>query len=100
MIVHLVAAGDGRYEIEATTPESAAPESPAGFWSRQFARAHARWMAAVDRAQHEPASGRWDRWRRNVICRLNESVEEQRSLWALRDRATATLVHPVELSRD
>src|SRR5512142_9073 len=100
MIVHLVTAGDGRYDIESMPADTHRADEVPGFWARKAVRARERWAHAVHEAQHAPQETVWARWRGRLICHLNESVEEQRSLWALRDRSAATLVHPSSLSRD
>src|SRR5512140_416260 len=100
MIVYLVAAADGHYDLE-PAPANAAECRPAtGFWGRRLDRLHARWTRIVADAQERAPAGMWARWRALLVCHIDESIEEQRSLWALRDRAAATLVHPAELSGD
>lgn len=100
MIVYLVSTGNGGYELEPPPPDPGAAEPSRGFWGRRLDRLKASWARAVEEARRQHPSGRWARRRARLIRDLDESIEEQRSLWALRDRATATLVHPPELSRD
>lgn len=98
MVVFLVATGDGRYELEPGPVDAPAAPAVDGFWGRRLERVRARWTAAVEEARRSRADGRVARWRAALVCHVDESIEEQRSLWALRDRATATLVHPPSLS--
>lgn len=100
MIVHLVSTGDGHYELEPPPAGHAPGDEATGFWARRLERLRAAWNRAVADARERHPSGAWARWRSRLICELDERIEEQRSLWALRDRATATLVYPPELSKD
>ena len=43
-------------------------------------------------------TGRFARWRDSVISRLAESIEEQRTLWSLRNAADATALFPSALA--
>ncbi len=99
MIVYLVAAAPGRYEID-SHPSDPPVEEPRGFWARRIAAARAGWEEAVRRARTAPGRGAWARWRDRALCHLDESLDEQRTLRSLRDQAAATLVHPPALPRE
>ena len=38
------------------------------------------------------------RWRDSIICRLADSLDEQRTLWALRSVTAASLLHPSDMA--
>lgn len=96
MIVFLVPVGRSRFELYSETPDEAAAEHDAheGTVRRWLRRASAEWQALVERARHGSAPGRLARWRDAAVCRLAETIAEQRTLWALRETAAATLCHP------
>jgi len=52
-----------------------------------------RWRELVEQARQQRAQGTLGRWRDAVVCRLAESIAEQRTLWGLRSCSTACLVH-------
>jgi Mitochondrial K+-H+ exchange-related len=111
MTVFLVPVGQGRFELYSETPEepAAPPEEGAGRFRRWTHAANAQWHALVDAARntrHEhaadaPRSGttggirRWlVQWRDRIVCRLAESIAEQRTLWSLRKELTAAVRFP------
>ncbi len=100
MTVYLVPKGGGRYDLEpaAATHDNHSPAT--GFWARRLDRLRARWTRAVQEAAERRPTGLWAKWRSRLISSIDESIEAQRALWALRDRATATLEHPPELTSD
>ncbi len=98
MIVYLVSSGDGHYDLEPAPVDPAAREAPQTFWGRRLDHLRRSWRRKVEEARRRQPSGFLARWRTRMVCELDESIEEQRSLWALRDRRTATLVHPPELN--
>jgi hypothetical protein len=100
MIVYLVPIGRGRFELYSEPPdEPPHGESADGFFRRQARRVAARWREAVHaaRAAEPRPRGRLARWRDALVCRLAETVAEQRTLWALRHAASATAIYPADL---
>jgi len=101
MIVYLVPIGRGRFELYSEPADEAIPApSGDGFFRRQAHRVAARWRDALHAAhttERPRARGRLARWRDAVVCRLAETVAEQRTLWALRDEPAATAVYPANL---
>jgi hypothetical protein len=92
MIVFLVPVGRERFELYSETEEeSAAPPRREDGWLR---RASVRWHELVERARHGRPSGRLARWRDAIVCRLAETIAEQRTLWALREAQHATARYP------
>lgn len=110
MIVFLVPIRQGRFELYSEAPEEStvAPEENAGRVKRWAHAAHVRWHALVDTARRARAGashaaphagagtsyGHFARWRDQVICRLAESIAEQRTLWSLRKATSARLRFP------
>jgi len=93
MIVFLVPVGRSRFELYSETED----ESAAAATEREdtfLRRAGARWHELVERARRGGAPGRMGRWRDAVICRLAETIAEQRTLWSLREAAEATVRYP------
>ncbi|MBM3770123.1 MAG: hypothetical protein FJW27_02330 [Acidimicrobiia bacterium] len=92
MIIYLVPARSGRYELYSEAPESedtGAP--PEGRFRRWLHRANEQWGTLVAQARQGGATGWLARLRDRVIGTLAESIAEQRTLWALRS-ATAVMV--------
>jgi hypothetical protein len=56
-----------------------------------------RWHEAVEAARRSEAVGRWARFRDWAVCRASETIAEQRTLWSLRQVATARLSYPSDL---
>jgi hypothetical protein len=94
--VFLVPAGRDRFELYSEPPEEpgVAPEHDAGRIRKWMHTAHIRWHALVDRARRGESEGVVARWRDAMVCRLAESIAEQRTLWALRRQPTAVLEYP------
>jgi hypothetical protein len=93
MMVYFVPVGRGRFELYSETEDdsgAAVPEGRDGF----LRRASARWHELVERARRGGANGRIGQWRDAVICRLAETIAEQRTLWSLREAQEATLRYP------
>jgi hypothetical protein len=93
--VFLVPAGRDRLELYSESPED--PQEgprPAGVIRRWIHRAAAQWHAVVEAARGGRPRTRLVRWRDELICRLAETIAEQRSLWGLRTRRSATLRFP------
>lgn len=97
--VFLVPLGHGHYELY-TEPSDDAPseaDAPEGFFRQRFHRMQIRWHHAVETARRGDADGRWARMRDWAVCRAAESIAEQRTLWALRKAAAASLAYPSDL---
>jgi hypothetical protein len=94
--VFLVPAGRDRFELYSEPPEEpgAAPAHDAGRLRHAIHAANVKWHALVDAARRGEAQGAMGRWRDAVICRLAESIAEQRTLWALRGHEAASLEYP------
>jgi hypothetical protein len=104
--VYLVPIGSGRFELY-TEPADVAPDrttshEPAGFWSRTVRRLHDRWHETAAHAESGggPPAGRLARARGWLVRRIAESIAEQRTLWSLRGVASASFVHPANLSSE
>ena len=101
MIAYLVPVGKHRFELYSEPlEESSEPQRGAGRLQRWFHQAGAQWHALVEQARRGVAISRLARWRDRVICRLAESIAEQRTLWALRGCSSVTLVAPTILEPD
>ena len=106
--MYLVPIGSGRFELYTEpaddAPDREMPHEPAGFWSRTFHRLHERWHDAARAAHAEPGggppAGRLARARDWLVRRIAESIAEQRTLWSLRGVASASFVHPANLSSE
>jgi hypothetical protein len=106
--VYLVPIGSGRFELytepDDEAPGGASPHEPAGFWARTVHRLHERWHDAARAAQAERGDGappgRLARARDWLVRRIAESIAEQRTLWSLRRVASASFVHPSNLSSE
>ena len=101
-LIFLVPAGRDRFELYSETPEEPGP-APAHHDGRLRRLIHAaveQWHQLVDAARRGTSGGRFSRWRDRVICRLAESIAEQRTLWSLRDRTATTIRHPATLDRE
>jgi hypothetical protein len=96
MIVYLVPAGGDRFELysEAGEEPSPAPAREDGRLRRWAHAASVQWHQIVETARRGRAKGRLARWRDAVVCRLAESIAEQRTLWALRNQIAAVLRFP------
>lgn len=98
MTVFLLAVGGDRFELYSEPPEEpVAPES-SGRWRQWAQRASVRWNALVDSARSGQAVGRFAKWRDRVICKLSETIAEQRTLWALVSRDESTLRFPSSMT--
>jgi hypothetical protein len=96
MNVFLVPVGQGRFELYSEAPEEPAssPDEHAGRLKRWAQAVSVQWHELVDVARRGGSDGRLARWRDTVVCRLAESIAEQRTLWALRKETSATLRFP------
>jgi len=100
--VFLVPAGGERFELYSEAPDdsSPAPARADGFVRRCAHSAAVRWHALVEAARRGSAGGRLARWRDTVVSRLAETIAEQRTLWALRDKSSVILRCPSTLEAD
>jgi hypothetical protein len=101
MFVFLVPVGRNRYELYSEPPaDDAAPRltETDGFLRRWAHRAAVQWHELVARARRGSAGGRFARWRDRLVCRLAETIAEQRTLWALRKSPDVALHFPSTLS--
>jgi hypothetical protein len=98
-VVYLVPLGRNRYELYSEPPDDDEPEpEPAGKARQWLARLRERWRATVHAARHaDTERGRFAQWRDWVVCRVAESVAEQRTLWSLRSLTTVELRYPNDL---
>ena len=100
MVVFLVPAGRDRFELYSEAGDE--PGDPPGHEDGRLRRwAHAanvQWHQLVETARGARARGRLARWRDAVVCRLSETIAEQRALWALRSQTEATLRYPATIA--
>ena len=103
--MYLVPIGRGCFELYTEPADDPAPDAPHpdGVWGRTLHRLHERWRRAVHAAAHAPhagdqPAGRIARARDWLVCRIAESVAEQRTLWSLRGVTGASFVYPTDLS--
>ena len=108
LVVYLIPEPGGRFELYSEPHDrDAAPRQSAGFWRGRLRALETKWHAAVEAAHRVPPSGLLARLRDRVIRSAAEAIDEQRTLWRLREADEATLVFPrglgepaaVELSR-
>ena len=100
MTVYLVPASGDRFELYSEVGEEP-PVPPVGEDGRFRRWAHTvnvRWHQLVESARRGPAHGRLARWRDAIVCRLAETIAEQRTLWALRNQTAATLRYPASIA--
>jgi hypothetical protein len=108
MEVFLIPVGADRYELYCELPDE--PEDtppPTGFF-RGLLHRFREAIAEVERERHRPrgefpppdaTAGRWYvRARRAVLCRIAETIAEQRLLWHLRRQTEAVAVHPEDVA--
>jgi hypothetical protein len=97
MTVYLVPVGHGRFELYSEPPDPDRAGDPGGWLRRRMHTWRERWHETVAAARVDDPRGRFARWRGTVICRLAETIGEQRTLWSLRDQHEVTLVYPADL---
>jgi hypothetical protein len=101
MMVYLVPVGRRHHELYSESPEETpAPRPDAGRLQRWADQANVQWHALVEQARRRTGSSRLAKWRDALVCRLAESIAEQRTLWALRTCVSARLVHSTSLNVD
>lgn len=100
--LHLLFVGRGRFELYAEPPDDDAGEgelrSDAGRVRRWLHQAREQWQRLVDRARLGHESGAFARWRDSVVCHLADSIDDQRTLWALRKGGSLQLLYPDSIS--
>jgi K+-H+ exchange-related protein len=93
MITYLVPIGRSGFELYSEPPvdpdDESAPQG--GALRRWIQNAGLQWNEMVERARQRGHKSAFARWRDRIVCRLAESIAEQRTLWALRraDKAAA-----------
>jgi hypothetical protein len=99
MTVFLLFLGRDRFDIYSEPPEEPLTPPPpyVGRFRRWAHRARVHWHDLVESARRDNPTGRVARRRNQIVCRLAESIAEQRTLWALRDKSMATLLFPATL---
>ena len=110
MDVFLIPVGADRYELYCEMPDDdpAAQTAPAprSFFKKMMHRFREA-IAEAERERHRPAAhppgqqpGFYQRVKSRVLCRVAETIAEQRLLWHLRRQQVATLMHPDDLASD
>jgi hypothetical protein len=100
-MVFLVPAGGGRYELYSESQEAATAESDSSeqLFRRWAQEVRTRWHDIVESARRGTSSGQLARWRDAIVCRLAESIAEQRTLWSLRKATSAVVRYPSTLEQ-
>jgi hypothetical protein len=98
-VVYLIPAAGGRFELDSEPPDEghATARAPDGVWRRRLRALEGTWSAAVAAAERKGSSGWVARLRDRAIRAAAESIDEQRTLWRLRQTVEATLVHPADV---
>jgi hypothetical protein len=96
--VYLVPIGGGRFELYTEPLDETTDETGGDVWNRWKRRAQDRWRHMIQAAHAGGATGRLARARDWTVCRIAESIVEQRTLWSLRGVASASMVYPDDLS--
>jgi K+-H+ exchange-related protein len=99
LVVLLIPVAGGRFELDSEPPDEgrATAGAPDGVWRRRLRTLQDRWDAAVAGAERAGARG-WMPWLRDRAIRsVAESIDEQRTLWRLRQALGATLVYPADV---
>jgi hypothetical protein len=102
MRVFLVPAGRDRFELysEAVEDPGAPPGQEDGRFRRWAHNVSVQWQHLVEAARRGRPRSKLARWRDAVVCRLAETIAEQRTLWALRTHSEATLQYPASIPQD
>jgi hypothetical protein len=97
--VYLLVIGHDRFELYSEPPEEPGepPHPTAGRLRRWAHHAYVRWHGLVESARRPTSTGRIARWRDAIVCRLAETIAEQRTLWALAKQDRAVLLFPASL---
>jgi len=99
MIVYLLAVGRERFELysEPSEEPGAPPHPSAGRWRVWAHSAYVRWHDLVESARRRTSTGPVSKWRDAIVRRLAETIAEQRTLWALAQQTSATLLFPASV---
>lgn len=99
MRIHLIPLGRSRFEPYAEPPaaDDRVPGHEAGRIRQWLHRANEQWKRLVDAARMSSATTGFAKWRDRTVCRLADSIDEQRTLWSLRNAVHATLLFPSNL---
>ena len=102
MRIHLIPLGRSRFEPYAEPPvDDQRPLShDAGRIRRWLHRANQQWHGLVDGARLRGATTGFAKWRDSIVCKLADSLDEQRTLWSLRNATRATVLFPSNLERE
>jgi hypothetical protein len=99
--VHLIPLGRSRFEPYAEPPvDNDRPLShDSGRIRLWMHRANQQWRSLVDSARLRTATTGFAKWRDGIVCKLADSLDEQRTLWALRNATRATVLFPSNLEQ-
>lgn len=99
MDVFLLSIGRNRFELYSEPPEEpiVPPARSAGRLRRWLHTASVKWHDMVEAAREGRAKGRIAQGRDRIVCHLAERIAEQRTLWSLVDKSSATLRYPSTL---
>lgn len=102
MITYLVPIGRAGFELysEAPVDTDDGPAPQEGTIRRWIHNAGLQWNEMVERARQRGHKTTFTHWRDRIVCRLAESIAEQRTLWALRRLDAATARFPSTLARE
>lgn len=98
--VYLVPAGRARFELYSEAPEESAdaPSHRDGMFRRWAHGVSVRWHGLTEAARRGQRNrSRFARWRDRFVCRLAETIAEQRTLWALRGKSSMVMRCPSTL---
>ena len=108
MDVFLIPVGADRYELYCEMPDDDPTPHAAGTQRSFFRNLIYRFREAIAEAERErhtpggyaqrPSASFYQRVKRRFLCRVAETIAEQRLLWHLRKQTNATLLHPDDLS--
>lgn len=102
-VVYLVPVGHDRYELYSEPPDEpvGAASDDDGFMRRRLHRLRERWRETVQTARHRPPpTGAMGRMRHWIVCRVAETIAEQRTLWSLRLFTSVELQYPSDISEE
>ena len=109
MEVYLIPVAADRYELYCEVPddEPAVGDAPPQGFFRGLVHRFREALADVERERHRPPqeadrpretlSG-YQRLKRHVLCRIAETIAEQRLLWHMRRQTSAIAVHPEDIA--
>jgi hypothetical protein len=99
LVVYLIPLAGGRFELDSEPPDEGRAMAGAqdGVWRERLRSLEAKWNAAVAAAERKGASGWFALLRDRAIRSTAESIDEQRTLWRLRQAVDATLIYPADV---